>query len=180
MSVSVPQVSWDNRPVIAKRRRAELYRFLDHLGIAYPSGAPKTKMIELLEANGIDINQPHEFFQWKVIHGKDENGFPHQHYEPITEPHETARMEARGQSIDYDKIIEERAEAKAEAEKSAELADAQAKMILALEERLKALEDERVPFESMTVFQLQSVCRRLGLKYRKNMTKADLLGLLDG
>jgi len=55
----------------------------------------------------------------------DEMGNQHQHVEPVTTPHETARFQADGQSINYDKIITERAEAVAQAAEKDEQLEAQ-------------------------------------------------------
>ena len=140
MSTATPQVSWDNRPVIAKRRRAELYGFLNHLSIPHPVGATKDQMIALLTANNIDINTPHKYFNWSVIQAQDEHGNMHQHIEPVTTPHESARVQAEGGLIDYDAIISERAKATAELEEKTEQLEQQDHTLLALVARLEALE----------------------------------------
>ena len=42
-------VSTDSRPLLARCRRFRLHQIADYLGIPYPSGAPKSKMLPLLE-----------------------------------------------------------------------------------------------------------------------------------
>lgn len=177
MSTSHPQVSWDNRPVIAKRRRAELYGFLNHLNIPHPVGAPKTQMLKLLEANGIDLNQPHEYFKWMLIQGKDENGMPHQHIEAVTEPHETARMQGRGETINYDKLIAENAAEVAEKDEQLEAQDVTLNMIM---DKLAQLEANSLPLSSMSPPQLKGIAKRRGLDTAGLKKKDELIALLEG
>ncbi len=180
VSTSVPQVSWDNRPVIAKRRRAELYGFLNHLSIPHPVGAAKTQMLDLLKANGIDLSAPHDYFKWRVINGQDENGMPHQHIEPMTEPHESARIQGEGQAINYDKIIAERAEAVQEAAEKGEQLDAQDTVLEKLMARMEVMEANSLPLSSMSPLQLNELAKKRGLDTTGCKKKSRLIALLEG
>lgn len=180
MSTPVPQVSWDNRPVIAKRRRAELYGFLNHLNIPHPVGAPKTQMLKLLEANNIDLNAPHKYFEWQVINGMDESGQQHQHIEPVTPVHESARLQAEGQPINYDKIIAERAAAVAAAAEKDEQLEAQDTVLEKMMARLELLEANNLPLTRMSPPQLKGLAKRRGLDITGLKTKDELIALLEG
>jgi hypothetical protein len=177
VSTPVPQVSWDNRPAIAKRRRAELYGFLNHLNIPHPVGAPKSQMLDLLSANGIDLNAPHQYFEWQVINGMDELGNQHQHVEPVTPVHESARLVAEGKPINYDQIIAQRA---AEVAEKDDQLGAQDTVLETLMARLEVLETNSLPLTSMSPPQLKGIAKRRGLDIAGLKSKDELITLLEG
>jgi len=119
--------------------------------------------MDLLKANGVDINSPHKYFEWSVVIGQDEHGNQHQHIEPVTKTHESARVQAEGGAIEYDRIIAERAAAVAESEEKTEQLEQQDSTLLALMARLEKLEANSVPLTSMSPPQLKGIAKRRGL-----------------
>ena len=77
-------VSEDSRPPIQKLRRCQLWKIADRHGLQYPAAAPKTTMIKLLEAHGVDITRPLDGVEWATIY-------------PSTEAQQAAQM--NGQSL---------------------------------------------------------------------------------
>ena len=61
-------VTDDARTPIEKLRRCRLWQEADRRGIKYPPGAPKTLMVKLLEANGVDITQPLGDVKWMTVY----------------------------------------------------------------------------------------------------------------
>src|SRR5690606_11841937 len=78
-------VSEDSRRPIERLRRAQLYRYADAHGLKYPPGAPKTVLVALLEANGVDVTRPIDGISWRVVQGRDANGMPRRSEEHTSE-----------------------------------------------------------------------------------------------
>ena len=72
-------VSTDSRKPIERLRRVQLYAIADERGITYPHDAPKTAMLPLLEAAGVDPAVPYNGadIQWQNVPVKDELGNVH-------------------------------------------------------------------------------------------------------
>ena len=137
-------------------------------------------MLERLEAAGIDINVPHKYFEWQVVNSQNEHGQMHQHIEPVSPLHESARLQAEGQEIDYDRIMTERAEAAAAAAQKDEQIDAQSDALQAMMARIELLEANSLPLANMSPPQLKGMAKRRGLDFSGLKTKADLIALLEG
>lgn len=150
---------------------------MDNQNINYKPGVSKDDALKLLEAHGVDLTQPPDDFSWKVIEGRDENGNMHREFYPVSEPHETARKQAEGQTIDYDRIIEERT---AEKEKADAVIDDQSKLIEALMQRMEEIESNSLPKEKMTPPQLKQLAKRRGIDVKGLKTKKELLAALEG
>lgn len=148
---------------------------MDQKNINYRPGIGKVDALKLLEANGVDLSQPVDDFNWRVIEGRDENGQMHREFYPVSEPHETARIQARGETIDYDRILEEKA---AEAEKAEKVIESQNDMIGLLMARMEALEANQLPLESMTPFQLKKIAKQRGIDIKGLSKKDELLEAL--
>ncbi len=137
-------------------------------------------MLKLLEANGVDLNVPHDYFEWRVIQGNDEHGNTHQHIDAVTAPHESARIQADGQAINYEKVMAERAEAVAEAAESKDIAAQQETLLTMLANKVEALEVNALPLSRMSPPQLKGIAKRRGLDSTGLKTKAELIALLEG
>jgi hypothetical protein len=61
-------VSEDSRSPIQKLRRCQLWKIADRHGLQYPAAAPKTTMIKLLEAHGVDITRPLDGVEWQTLY----------------------------------------------------------------------------------------------------------------
>ena len=180
MSVAQPHVSWDSRPVVHRLRRFQLHKVLIARRIPFDPDAPKSQLLSILEANRVDLNQRLPELDWRVVQGKDENGFPHQELYPVSEMHETARLQAAGKVINYDQIIEERAKAQEEVQLKTEVVETQNTMIQQLMARLESLEKRAIPYTSMSPPQLKRLAIQQGIDITGLKTKVELIAALEG
>lgn len=180
MSVTQPQVSTDSRPVVSRLRRHQLHKVLIARRIPFDPDAPKTQLLSVLEANRVDLNQRLPELDWRVVNGKDENGFPTQEIYPVSEMHETARLAAEGRVINYDKIIAERAAAQEEAKLKTDVVETQNAMITQLMARLESLEKRAIPYTSMSPPQLKRLAIQQGIDITGLKTKVELIAALEG
>ena len=179
MSVAQPQVSWDSRPVISRLRRHQLHKVLIARRIPFDPDAPKTQLLKVLEANRIDLNQPVPELDWQVVHGKDENGFPTQELYPVSELHESARLQSEGKVINYDQIIADRAKAQEEVKLKTDVVETQNAMINQLMARLESLEKRAIPYSSMSPPQLKRLAIQQGIDITGLRSKVDLIAALE-
>jgi len=75
-----------------------LWRLADERKIQYPAGAPKTDMLKIFEANGLDLAVPIKVpgVDWVQINGQDANGAAHSEIYPVIPDHYT-----KDKNIDY-------------------------------------------------------------------------------
>lgn len=172
MAATQPQVSWDTRPALSRARRRQLLDVCHARGIPVVSeNIPKTQILQLMEANGINLSEPVKELDWYAVQGKDEQGQSHVEMYPVIPDHQS-----KGQKIDYDKIIAEKAAAH---EKAEEVVSEQNDVINQLMARLDALEKDRVPLHTMSFSQLKLVAKNRGLKVSKFGNKAEILKALE-
>lgn len=136
----------DNRSLWQRVRRCKLYKAADDAGVSYKSGAPKTDMIQILEANSVD---PLKYIHFETHEVRDKKGnlLGREQY-PVADIHSSARS-----GVDAQSALDERVSAKAEEEKhfgearigalereNVELRRTNEQLKGVLEERLAALE----------------------------------------
>lgn len=172
-------VSEDSRKPIERLRRYQLWKEADARGIQYPNQAPKTTMIKLLEANGVDVTQPaSDIVKWKVINGTDSEGRPNQELYPVTPAHASARN-----GVNADAVVSQRlAKQKAEEEKRVKEVEKENEdlksLILKMQERLEALEtkgDEESPRKRY--WRLYREAKDAGHEVNRKMTLPELESL---
>ena len=170
-------VSYDGRPALARLRRPQLRKLCRNHNIDYgdEATAGSDKLLKLLEAHGFDLNQPVGDFEWRQISGKDEHGNPHLEFYPVETPHESARLQAEGVQINYEKIIQQNAE---QAEQQDQVIEDQAAMIKQLMARLSRLEENQIPLASLSPPQLKKIAKQRGLDISGLRTKQELLAAL--
>ena len=138
----------DSRTPIQRLRRCQLHKIADGFKLQYPAGATKDAMIQLFEANNIDVTQSPDV-QWQGFHGQDVEGKPRQEFYPVVQPSASMRN-----GVNAAVVLNERLSAKEEEEQEfdkaridvlerklaqSERTNEQLKGIL--EERLAALEN---------------------------------------
>lgn len=126
------QVSTDDRPLLERLRRCQLWQIADKIGVPYPNGAPKTVMVDLLKSMGVD---PTQHITFQPVYGRDESGQQTVEYYPEIADHATA-----GKAIDYDQVIAEKIKAKQPTKAEAEAENFARERMEALERRNSELE----------------------------------------
>lgn len=166
-------VSEDSRTPIQRLRRCALWKIADEEGITYPDRAPKTTMISLLEASGIDVTRS-QVVKWNHVSVQNEQGGSHLEAYPVVPEHATAR-----QNIDYDAIISEKAK---ENEQKDEVIEEQSTALEILQKRLEALENNQpvLPLDAMLPWQLKRLCKEQGIKTNNKSTKLEMIEWLGG
>lgn len=177
-------VSEDSRKPIERLRRYQLWREADARGIQYPPQAAKTTMIQILEANGVDVTRPvSESVRWSVINGTDSDGRPSREIYPVLPEHASARNGVNADAVVSQRLAaqEKAAEAK---QKAVESENEELKAMLAkMQERLDALEGkkaESVDEVPTNYFQLVKYAQEKGFPATRKMKKADILAMLNG
>lgn len=164
-------VSEDSRTPAQKMRRAQLWRAADKAGIDYPKDAPKTIMLQIFEAHGVDVTRYQDFYPVAV---KDESGGTHTEVYPVIPEHATS-----GKEIDYDAEIKKRADQAEKDQARIEELEQQNKSFSAIEQRLNQIEKLQLPLEKLLPWQLQHLAKAQGIE-TKGKTKEDLIELLGG
>ena len=160
-------VTDDSRTPIEKLRRCRLWQEADRLGIKYPPGAPKTTMIKLLEANGVDLTQPLGNVKWMTVYpspkAQQAAAMFGQAVGPQLVPVEPVHASARNGSnpaMELDRRVRAREEKKEEAfaksrlealeretkllaDEKAKLAEENERLKQIIEQRLSALEQKK-------------------------------------
>lgn len=172
MSATQPQVSWDNRPALSRARRRQLLDVCHARGIGLASeNIPKTQILQLMEANGINLAEPVKELDWYAVQGKDEQGQMHTEMYPVIPDHQS-----KSENINYEKLIAEKVAAQ---EKAEEVVSEQNDVINQLMSRLDALEKDRVPLHTMSFTQLKLVGKNRGMKVSQYKNKAEILQALE-
>jgi hypothetical protein len=161
-------------------RRVQLYKACNHFGVPFKEGAPAIEMRNSLQVHGITDQQLMDFTKVVVLNVKDEKGNAHQEVYPYVEPHETARLAADGQAINYDKVIAERAKAVAALEQSEDQLEVQNATMQLILDKLAKLEANAVPLTSLSPPQLKGIAKRRGLDATGLKKKDELIALLEG
>ena len=172
MGAPAAQISWDDRPVMAKLRRRQLLDFCRKRGIALPSeNIAKDDILKALEVHGVNLNEPAPEIDWHQRSGLDERGRPNVDIIPVVPEHESARM-----GIDYNAAINAQIAKTQEAEATVE---DQKGMIESLMNRVNQLEANTVPIANATPAQLKGVAKRRGIDVTGLSTKKELLQALS-
>lgn len=129
-------VSEDSRSPMERMRRAQLWKVADALGLQYPPGAPKTTMVALLTANGVDVTQPIAGIQWRMSYGKNSDGMPTQELYPVVPEHASARNGVNATLIVDQRIAAQQTQVQKQDDKFQE-------------SRIKALEDENARLQEI-------------------------------
>ncbi len=173
--MSLPGVSWDDRPALARARRSQLIKVCRAENIPIEREDREHKFyLNMLENAGVDIRRPHPALDWHVVRGKDEHGNAHEEIYPTVPEHDSA-----GKNINYEQKIAEQAEKAAQREKEAEeFAEQQSGMIQQLLDRVNQLEKNSIPLERATVPQLRRIAKDRGVDVSELKTKTDILAAL--
>ena len=180
-------VSEDSRKPIERLRRYQLWKEADARGIQYPAQAAKTTMIQILEANGVDVTRPaSESVRWSVINGTDSDGRPSQEIYPVTPTHASARNGVNAEAVMSQRLAAQEKEAEAK-QKAVESENDELKAMLAkMQERLAALErKDEIPLAAKdeppsNYFQLVKYAQERGFPATRKMKKAEILAMLNG
>lgn len=135
-------VSEDSRKPIDRLRRVQLWKIADALGLNYPSGAPKTVMVALLEANDVDVTRPIAGIQWRVTEGRGADGMVRQEIYPVAPEHASARN-----NVNADVALAQKLSEKTKEEQAFE--ESRIKVLEQENARLKALEEENAKLKEM-------------------------------
>ncbi len=155
MSDLASLVSQDSRPLVERLRRCKLWALADSLDIQYPVGSPKTDMLKILDANGVNLNQPVPVngVQWHTMHGKNSEGAPCDEVYPVAQPHLTS-----GKDIDYEGEMARKISAKPAEDELFEESRVQAleRELASLKQRAPQLD---FPLDKLLPWQLNHMCK---------------------
>jgi len=164
-------ISDDSRTPIEKLRRKQLWDIADAYDLPYPSAAPKTVMIPIIESAGIDVTRPLPTGEKLVqeIQVEDEDGKVHTDFAPVEKPHAT-----QNKQIDYNAVIEAKAKA---AESQDELKEAKDE-IARMREKLAELEAGEKSFSDMKMPELRKAAKESGIN-SFGLSKKDIIEKLE-
>lgn len=171
------QITTDSRNDWQKMRRTDLWRLAEAWKIAYPPGAPKDDMINILIANQVNPNDPRGAFEWEVTHTQDESGNSIVIKEPRRRVHATANS-----NIDYEGIMDKQAQDEMETENSSlrnEVDELKAMMAKMLEPKVNHDSDEQIVFSELKFHELKKIAKQKGLVIQNTMKKVELIKELE-
>jgi len=168
-------VSEDSRLPIERLRRVQLWALADRLDIPYPTQAPKTDMLKLLEAHQIDLSVPIQGkgIDWQVINAQDANGAPHTEIYPVIPEHHT-----NGKGIDYGAAIEANAKRNENLSED-ELFEETRRTAKGQQPAQPAKPALAFPLDKLLPWQLNHMCKDAGIDPIPK-TKEDMLAALEG
>lgn len=186
----------DSRKPIQRLRRAQLHRIADAMGLRYPPGAPKSAMIQLFEANNVDVTTC-PAVRWRSVDGVDSTGRPRREIYPVETPPASARNGVNAAMVLSDRIAVSDEEKKTfESERiaalerdNAHLRDENRVLRETMESRLAALENKTTPKEpeepkadspQSEYWAAYRKARDLGLPIRRGMRLKQIRALLKG
>lgn len=182
------RVSEDSRTPLERCRLWHLRKVADHFGLQYPRDTGAISLRALIEGSGVNVQEGLAQIAWDEIptYGEDGKRKGSEYY-PRTDPHasmqvsEDQRIAALERANEKAAGMELKAEnAERERDETNRKLDAAMDTMNKILERIEFLESRSVPVETMTMEQLQTLCKRRGIKTSMLKSKQALIEALDG
>lgn len=172
-------VSEDSRQPIERLRRRTLWDIAEARGITYPPQAPKTVMVDILKANGVDVTQPIEGvdLRWKVVNGQTADGRPNQEIYPVVPEHASARNGVNAEAVVSQRLAKQKAEEEKRIKEVEKENEDLKSLILKMQERLEALEKKPKESPRKRYWRLYREAKDEGHEVNRKMTIAELESL---